>query len=109
MLPVAHESCTPSWLQVKMGCWFGMHPPLTQMRPLPQVPPVPHCETQCSSMQIPFEPHVPPFTAQGLLLMVHSPLLSQAKPVGQGFVALHEGVQTPWTQLPVVHWVSSKH
>ena len=46
MLPLAHESSTPSVLQTKVGRWSGMHPLSTQTRPVAQELPLPQGVTQ---------------------------------------------------------------
>lgn len=55
MLPAWHSPCVPSAEQVKSGCWSGVQPPSTHLRPESQVPPAPHGATQCSCTQtLPF-------------------------------------------------------
>jgi hypothetical protein len=96
---------------VKTGRWFGMQPPSTQTRPDGQVFPVPQGLTQRSWTQVVLPWHWFPPSVHGVGFCVQTPFeRSQPKPVGQGFEAEQDGVQTPCTHCwPPGHCVASEH
>ena len=101
---------------MKTGCWSGVQPPSTHLRPAAQVPPAPHGSTQCCSthtVPVPLSPPAPHWVE--LVHVVVEPsqtpfAVSHAYPVGQAVVAEQVGVHAPCTHCDSpAHWVASAH